>query len=156
MVRFHSFSWLSNIPLCAWNASSLSIHLLIDRLLPYLGYCKWSCLLFTVMNKYIYLSPLHVCVHDHSSFCNCLNFQRLEVCNVHSSCNAKLWLVFNFSVSVQNDKVSQLAFFFLYFIKRKRGWGVFLHGLNLVKKKKQMKSQILFCSRKEKLTSSLK
>ena len=29
-TQFHSFSWLSNIPLCIWTTSSLSIYLLVD------------------------------------------------------------------------------------------------------------------------------
>ncbi|GAB5580016.1 ceramide glucosyltransferase [Prionailurus iriomotensis] len=29
---------------------------------------------------------------------------RLEVCDVHSGCNAKLWLLFNFPISIQNDQ----------------------------------------------------
>lgn len=32
-------------------------------------------------------------------------FQGLEICNGHTSCNAKLWFIFYFSVSVQNDQV---------------------------------------------------
>ena len=41
---FHSFLWLSNIPLCIWTAFSLSIHLWWTfRLLPCLGYFEWCC-----------------------------------------------------------------------------------------------------------------
>ena len=37
----HSFLGLSNISLCIWTTTSLSIHL--SRLLPYPSYCKQCC-----------------------------------------------------------------------------------------------------------------
>ena len=40
MAKFHSFSWLSHIPLYVCT-TSLCVHLLMTlRMLPYLGYCK--------------------------------------------------------------------------------------------------------------------
>ena len=41
MRETHSFLWLSNIPLCIYITTSLSIHLLMaSRLLPCSSYCK--------------------------------------------------------------------------------------------------------------------
>ena len=46
MTQFHSFLWLSNIPLYICTTSSLSIHLSMDinmsmdMLFPFPGYCK--------------------------------------------------------------------------------------------------------------------
>ena len=40
MIKFHSFVWLNSILLYIYTVSSLSIHLLINRLLPYSDYCK--------------------------------------------------------------------------------------------------------------------
>ena len=52
--RFHSFLWLSNIPLCICTISSLSIHLLMDsRLLPYLSYCKYGAVNIEVHNYFL-------------------------------------------------------------------------------------------------------
>ena len=44
ITQFHSFLWLSNVPLYICTTSSLSIHLLMGMwLLPWSGYCKECC-----------------------------------------------------------------------------------------------------------------
>ena len=69
MALFHSFLWLSSIPLCICTISSLSINLSVN-MFPCLGCCKQCCSkhwgAVCIFSKYSFLQIYGVGFQDHT------------------------------------------------------------------------------------------